>query len=110
VLDWDGVQQSAETQGVLVYAMDQTQTRLRIMEKMPPGPWGVAPPHGSCAGIALRWIGLRQQGTDYPYDPKTRWYSAPYWEAVRDQYIVQNTKGNYFRLLDAVNGIGGNCW
>jgi hypothetical protein len=79
------LQQAALLAGVLVYAMDQSNTPALTQ----PGPWG-AVSGGYCAGLAMRWIALRYAGQDYPYNRKTHLADIPDWQATRDQNVLLN--------------------
>ncbi len=98
----DELLNDARKRGELVYEMRQTYIKLFIMDKNPPGRCGAAPEHGSCAGLALRWIALRQRGGDYPFDPKALWSEAPYFEAVCDQKAFNDAKGSPLDWIQAV--------
>ncbi|QQS12389.1 MAG: hypothetical protein IPK81_23400 [Rhodospirillales bacterium] len=87
---WSYVQTTARTGGELVYAMSQSQTD--VLNDDMPGPWGAAAPAGFCAGLALRWIGLRRAGADYPFDPATGVAQGTFWQATRDQNIMVDTR------------------
>ncbi len=58
-MQWDAIQQAAKNKGVLVFAIDQTQTPPSTQ----PGPWG----KGYCMGFAANWIALPYQGKDFPF-------------------------------------------
>lgn len=84
-MQWDSVQTAARDAGYLVYAMDQSQT-APLTE---PGPWGGAV-DGYCQGMAIRWIWLRYQGRDFPYNTATRVYADTDWRATAVQNIYEN--------------------
>jgi hypothetical protein len=94
---WDKVQKGARDKGVLVYAMDQAQTVVMTQ----PGPWGNAY-SGFCAGLARRWIALRYDGKDYPFDASTQVLEMPDWQATRDQNIGEDVSGDLLERLEAV--------
>src|SRR5688500_4059756 len=108
---WDPLQEKAKRDGDLVYAMDQGQTPVLAdydpsekREVRAPGPWGVAA-DGFCVGLAMRWVALRQQGKDYPFDRRSRLANGSYWvEAARDQNISRSTEGPWPKRFVRVLG------
>lgn len=80
---WNDVQKTMNRWGCLVYAMDQGQTNMMKQ----PGPWGKVH-KGYCSGLAQRWIALRYEGKDYPYDEATKECEMPDWQAARDQNLL----------------------
>jgi hypothetical protein len=97
---WDPLQEKAKRDGELVYAMDQGQTPVLAdydprpnKELRAPGPWGVAS-SGFCVGLAMRWIALRYQGKDYPFDHRRLLANGEFWvDAARDQNVSRSTVG-----------------
>jgi hypothetical protein len=85
------LQQAALRAGVLVYAMDQSNTPALTQ----PGPWG-AVSGGYCAGLAMRWIALRYAAYDYPYNRKTHLAEIPDWQATRDQNVLVDVYAGKF--------------
>ena len=61
-MQWDAIQQVAKNKGVLVFAIDQSQTPPMTQ----PGPWGDVS-KGYCMGLAANWIALAYQGRDFPF-------------------------------------------
>jgi hypothetical protein len=114
MLKWDDIQTKAKELGELVYAMDQGQTPVLKdisktshtapghVEEIAPGPWGVSAPAGFCVGLTMRWIGLRYNGKDYPYNARTQVADGVFWEATRDQNISRDTPGAWPARLEAV--------
>ena len=108
-ITWDRVQTWANDEDWVVYAMDQGQTPVLAdinpgkEEESAPGPWGVAS-DGFCVGLAMRWIGLRYKGQDYPYNPRTRVANGEFWEATRDQNISRSTPGPWPSRFRTVMG------
>ena len=96
-LEFDRVQKAARDSGELVYALYQGDTEPMTQ----PGPWGAVPEFGYCSGLALRWIGLRSAGKDYPFDAETL-ESSGSWEATRDQNIAMNVDGDFLDRVEAV--------
>jgi hypothetical protein len=104
-IKWDDIQTQAKDNGELVYAMDQGETVILKdisktdhrapdhVEELAPGPWGAAVPRGFCVGLTLRWLGLRYNGQDYPFNAKKQECEGLFWEATRDQNIARNTTG-----------------
>lgn len=92
----NAIQKRAAAAGQLVYALNQSSTDALSGV---PGPWGSVQ-MGFCAGLAIRWIGLRATGRDYPFDATTLYASASgqFWEAIRDQNILIDVEapGNEF--------------
>jgi hypothetical protein len=84
-MNWDKVQKAADKHGYLIYAMDQAQTPVMTQ----PGPWGAAA-SGYCAGLAVRWIGLRYVGADYKFNKATKVVEMPDWQSTRDQNLYEN--------------------
>ena len=108
---WDPLQEKAKRDGDLVYAMDQGQTPVLAdydpsphREALAPGPWGVAS-SGFCVGLAMRWIALRHQGKDYPFDRQRKLANGSYWvEAARDQNVSRSTEGPWPKRFERVLG------
>jgi len=87
-MNWDSVQLGAKTKGNLIYATDQGQTAAMTE----PGPWGNAY-SGYCRGMAVRWISLCYQGSDFPYDRTTKEYSDTDWRSTMAQNVYEDAVG-----------------
>lgn len=86
------LQEEADKRGLLVYALDQSNTAPLARDAQGNGnhgPWG-AVDGGYCAGLATRWIALRYAAYDFPFDRTTKLCQFPDWQATRDQTIVIN--------------------
>lgn len=80
-MKWNRIQTAAKTKGVLVFAMDQSQTAV-LTE---PGPWGSAF-DGYCIGLAANWISLAYQGKNFPIDGSLACDNPP-WQATESQNL-----------------------
>jgi hypothetical protein len=92
-MKWDDVQLAAKAKGILVFAIDQSQTAVETQ----PGPWGSAY-DGYCIGLAANWISLGYQDTDFPYDA-AKVCDNPPWQSTQAQ-----------NLSDAVNAAAWTDW
>jgi len=79
----------ARKAGELVYEFDQGKSPVMTQ----PGPWGDAY-SGFCAGMAMKWLALRRQGTDFAHDQGAQWLSMPHWHATRDQNVYEDSDYN----------------
>jgi len=82
-MQWDDIQKAAKAKGILVYAIDQTQTPARTQ----PGPWGHVW-EGYCAGLAACWIAWAYQGKDFPY--KDQVCDNPPYQATMAQTVDED--------------------
>jgi hypothetical protein len=80
-MQWNPIQQAAKDRGVLVYAIDQSQTPP-LTE---PGPWGDVKRYGYCMGLVANWIALAYRGKDFPYSDQV--CDNPPWQATMAQNI-----------------------
>ncbi len=89
--DMDSFVGSAARHGHLVYWMNQSLTDPIAQD----GPWGNVS-DGYCAGLAVRWIRLAYQGTDYKGAPgyvvggeKVKWFNGTDWQATVYQNKIE---------------------
>ena len=79
-MQWDWIQEKAKTKGVLIFAMDQSQTAVQTE----PGPWGSAY-DGYCIGLAASWVSLAYKGSDFPLDGNV--CDNPPWQSTMAQNL-----------------------
>ncbi len=84
-MKWNALQTTAKARGLLVFAMDQSQTPVMTQ----PGPWGTSTT-GYCIGLAATWISYCYTGKSFPVDGSSVCDDPP-WKSTWAQNLSDDT-------------------